>query len=58
MTTSYFLSRRNVRASHRSGMPYWQDKLFIMLARNADDASRYFRLPIDRVVEVGSQISV
>jgi K+ transporter len=41
-----------------SGMSYWQDKLFIMLARNADDASRYFRLPIDRVVEVDSQISV
>jgi hypothetical protein len=38
--------------------PYWQDKLFISLARNADDASSYFRLPTDRVVEVGSQITV
>jgi KUP system potassium uptake protein len=35
-----------------------QDKLFISLARNADDASSYFRLPTDRVVEVGSQITV
>ena len=39
-------------------MPIWQDKLFITLARNADDASHYFRLPTDRVVEVGSQITV
>jgi KUP system potassium uptake protein len=58
MTTSFFLSRRNVRASKGSGMPIWQDKLFIWLARNADDASHYFRLPTDRVVEVGSQITV
>ncbi len=58
MTTSFFLSRRSVRASKNSGMPYWQDKLFIMLARNADDASHYFRLPADRVVEVGTQITI
>lgn len=58
MTTSFFLSRRTVRASPRSGMPLWQDGLFIALARNADDASHYFRLPTDRVVEVGSQIAV
>ncbi len=58
MTTSFFLSRRSVRASKHEGMPVWQDKLFIGLARNADDASHYFRLPTDRVVEVGSQITV
>lgn len=58
MTTSFFLSRRNVRASKHEGMPLWQDQLFIALARNADDASHYFRLPTDRVVEVGSQITV
>ncbi|MGB9141923.1 MAG: KUP/HAK/KT family potassium transporter, partial [Aestuariivirga sp.] len=58
MTTSFFLSRRSVRASKQEGMPVWQDKLFISLARNADDASHYFRLPTDRVVEVGSQITV
>jgi KUP system potassium uptake protein len=58
MTTSFFLSRRNVQASKNSGMPYWQDVLFISLARNADDASHYFRLPTDRVVEVGSQITI
>jgi KUP system potassium uptake protein len=58
MTTSFFLSRRNVRASKHEGMPLWQDQLFIALARNADDASHYFRLPTDRVIEVGSQITV
>jgi KUP system potassium uptake protein len=58
MSTSFFLSRRNVRASRHGGMPLWQDKLFIALARNADDASHYFGLPTDRVVEVGSQITV
>ena len=58
MTTSFFLSRRNVLASPSGGMPFWQDKLFIALARSADDASHYFRLPTDRVVEVGSQITI
>lgn len=58
MSTSFFLSRRSVRAAPNSGMPRWQDKLFIWLARNADDASSYFRLPTDRVVEVGTQIAV
>jgi KUP system potassium uptake protein len=58
MTTSFFLSRRSVRASKSTGMPLWQDHVFITLARNADNASNYFRLPTDRVVEVGSQITV
>lgn len=58
MSTSFFLSRRSVQASKDSGMPYWQDKLFIWLVRNADDASHYFRLPADRVVEVGTQINI
>jgi KUP system potassium uptake protein len=58
MTTSFFLSRRSVRVSKHEGMPVWQDTLFIGLARNANDASSYFRLPTDRVVEVGSQITV
>jgi KUP system potassium uptake protein len=56
--TSYFLSRRNIRGSRYQGMPFWQDKLFIMMARNANDASSYFRLPPGRVVEVGSQVTV
>ncbi|MBK5198960.1 MAG: potassium transporter Kup [Methyloceanibacter sp.] len=58
MSTSFFLSRRVVRPDARSGMPGWQDKLFIFLAQNADDASSYFQLPTDRVVEIGTQVTV
>ena len=58
MSTSFFLSRRSVRADARSGMPGWQDQLFIFLAQNADDASTYFQLPTDRVVEIGTQVTV
>jgi len=58
MSTSFFLSRRAVRPDARSGMPPWQDRLFIILARNSDDASSYFQLPTDRVVEIGTQVTV
>lgn len=44
MTTSFFLSRRSLKASVHSGMPLWQDKLFILLARTASDATEYFQL--------------
>ena len=39
-------------------MPLWQDRLFIVLARNASDATDYFQIPTDRVVEIGMQVSV
>jgi KUP system potassium uptake protein len=58
MSTTFFLSRRVLRPSKTSGMPIWQDRIFIMLARSADDASSYFRLPTDRVVEIGTQVSI
>jgi KUP system potassium uptake protein len=58
MSTSFFLSRRSVRPDPRSGMPGWQDGLYIFLAHNADDASSYFQLPTDRVVEIGTQVTV
>ncbi len=58
MTTSFFLSRRSLRASPNSGMPGWQDKLFIGLARTAADATEYFQIPTGRVVEIGTQVTV
>ncbi len=58
MSTTFFLSRRSLKASENAGMPMWQDKLFILLARLADDASSYFRLPTNRVVEIGTQVIV
>jgi len=58
MSTSFFLSRRTLRPSVRSGMPLWQDHLFIALARSANDATDYFQIPTGRVVEVGTQVTV
>lgn len=58
MSTSFFLSRRSIRPDPRSGMPRWQDRLYVFLAHNADDASSYFQLPTDRVVEIGTQVTV
>jgi KUP system potassium uptake protein len=58
MSTSFFLSRRALRPAPRSGMPRWQDRLFITLARSANDATDYFQIPTDRVVEVGTQVSI
>jgi KUP system potassium uptake protein len=58
MTTSFFLSRRSLKASPTSGMPTWQDKLFIRLARTAADATEYFQIPTGRVVEVGTQVTI
>src|SRR4029079_12028813 len=56
MSTSFFLSRRTLRPASRSGMPRWQDRLFIGLARSANDATDYFQIPTERVVEVGTQV--
>ncbi|HXX03703.1 MAG TPA: potassium transporter Kup [Xanthobacteraceae bacterium] len=58
MATSFFLSRRALRRAPRSGMPRWQDRLFITLARSANDATDYFQIPTDRVVEVGTQVNI
>ncbi|MDP1907823.1 MAG: KUP/HAK/KT family potassium transporter, partial [Hyphomicrobium sp.] len=58
MSTSFFLSRRTLRPSSQSGMPGWQDRLFIALARSASDATDFFQIPTGRVVEVGTQVTV
>jgi KUP system potassium uptake protein len=58
MATSFFLSRRSIRPAAHSGMPLWQDKLFIGLATTATDATDFFQIPTGRVVEVGTQVTV
>ena len=58
LETSYFLSRRALRPATRSDMKSWQSRVFIFLARHASDASRYFRIPTDRAIEIGTQITV
>jgi KUP system potassium uptake protein len=58
MSTSFFLSRRSIKASPNSGMPIWQDNLFIGLTKSATDATNFFQIPTGRVVEVGTQVTV
>jgi KUP system potassium uptake protein len=58
MSTSFFLSRRSLKPAAHSGMPRWQDRLFILLTRVANDATDYFQIPTDRVVEVGTQVTI
>jgi KUP system potassium uptake protein len=58
MATSFFLSRRLLKPATKSGMPRWQDRLFIGLTRFANDATDYFQIPTGRVVEVGTQVTI
>jgi KUP system potassium uptake protein len=58
MSTSFFLSRRALKPAPSSVMPRWQDRLFIGLSRSANDATDYFQIPTDRVVEVGTQVTI
>jgi len=58
MSTSFFLSRRSLKPATQSGMPRWQDRLFIGLTRLANDATDYFQIPSGRVVEVGTQVTI
>jgi len=55
---SYFLGRRVIRISVKSGLPFWQQRIFIMLANQSARAIEFFRIPPDRVVELGMQMSV
>ena len=55
---SYFLGRRTIRLNPRSSMPFWQQRIFIMLTNQSARAIEFFRIPPDRVVELGMQMSV
>ena len=57
MDTTYFLGRETLIVTSRpSGMMQWREKLFASMMRNAESAARFFRLPPNRVVELGAQI--
>lgn len=58
MSTSFYLGRRKLVPDAESGMPMWQDRLFIGLANTATDPSDYFHLPANRVVELGSHVII
>ncbi|MDP9360943.1 MAG: potassium transporter Kup [Acidobacteriota bacterium] len=57
MDTTYFLGRETlIVTARKSGMATWREKLFTSMMRNAESAARFFRLPPNRVVELGAQI--
>jgi len=56
--TSYFLSRQTLIPSKKPGMAIWREKLFAWMVRNAMSAMEFFKLPTNRVVELGSQVEI
>jgi KUP system potassium uptake protein len=58
MKTSFFLSRQTLIASKRPGMALWREKLFSWMMRSAATPMEFFRLPTNRVVELGSQVEI
>jgi KUP system potassium uptake protein len=58
MSTSFFLNRRSFKSDPKRGLPAWQEKLFIALTRNAADATSFYRLPTNRVIELGQQLVI
>ena len=58
MDTSFFLARQTLIASARPGMAIWRENLFAWMLRNAESAMQFFKLPTNRVVELGSQVEI
>ena len=58
MDTSFFLARQTLIAAARPGMAVWREKLFAWMLRNAESAMEFFKLPTNRVVELGSQVEI
>lgn len=58
MTTSFFLNRRSFKSASKGGLPLWQENIFRMLSRSAADATHFYRLPTNRVIELGQQLTI
>ncbi|WP_246586795.1 potassium transporter Kup [Stakelama flava] len=58
MDTSFFLARQTLLPAERPGMMIWREKIFSWMLRNAESAMEFFRLPTNRVVELGSQVEI
>jgi KUP system potassium uptake protein len=58
MSTSFLVSRRALKPAADSPLPLWQNRLFILLNRNAAGATDYFQIPAGRVVEIGTQVNL
>ena len=58
MDTTFFLSRESIVATDRPGMALWRDKLFVFMQRNATPATAFFKIPGNRLVELGTQVEI
>ncbi|BAN48153.1 potassium transporter Kup [Metapseudomonas resinovorans] len=58
MGTTYFLSRETVIPTRHLGMALWRERLFAFLHKNANSSLRYFQLPVNRVIELGTQVEI
>ncbi|WP_368373080.1 potassium transporter Kup [Rubellimicrobium arenae] len=58
MSTSFFLNRRTFRTSKTQGLPTWQESLFITMTKSAANATDFYRIPTNRVIELGQQIII
>jgi KUP system potassium uptake protein len=58
METSFFLSRQTLVATQAPGMALWREKLFVAMSRNAASATAFFKIPTNRVVELGTRIEL
>lgn len=58
MRTTYFLSRETVVPTKRMGMARWREGLFAFLLKNANSNLKYFKLPLNRVIELGTQVEM
>ena len=58
MSTSFFLGRQKLIATRRAGMALWRERLFAWMMKSSESAMEFFRLPTNRVVELGSQIEI
>jgi KUP system potassium uptake protein len=57
-STYFFMNRETLIADGASGLTRWRARLFIMMARNAGSAARYFQIPVERVIELGTQVTL
>jgi KUP system potassium uptake protein len=58
MDTSFFIARQNVIPTVGSGMAVWRESLFASMSRNARDAADYYKIPANRVIELGTQVEI
>lgn len=58
MSTSFFLNRRSFRSATNEGLPEWQEALFVTMTKQASNATDFYRLPVNRVIELGQQLAI